>query len=163
MGGGQDYSSLPLLYRLHEIRPTSVPAAAIAPTELRGVKPTAVGQAANPHAVRSTASLTNASSALEPDPPADLRPIARIERAHFRSDRHQNPVAATPVHKRSVRSQSHVQCQAVAQRMETSILFYSLSKSKSGRHPNRPQQRPSGRSGGSRTKISVRPSRGMPR
>ena len=97
MCGGQDHSGLPLLQRVHEIRPTGGPAAAIAPTKLRSIEPSAIGQAANPHAVRSTASLTNAPSALEPDPSADLRPIARIELAHLTSDRHHTPVAATPV------------------------------------------------------------------
>jgi hypothetical protein len=72
-------------------------AAAIAPSKTRSVEPTAIGQAANPHAVRSTTSLTNASSALEPDPLADLSPISWIELSHFRSDWHQYPTAATPV------------------------------------------------------------------
>jgi hypothetical protein len=97
MGGGQDHSGLPLLYRLHEVGPTGMTAAAIAPSKTRSVEPTAIGQAANPHAVRSTTSLTNASSALEPDPLADLSPISWIELSHFRSDWHQYPTAATPV------------------------------------------------------------------
>jgi NAD(P)-dependent dehydrogenase (short-subunit alcohol dehydrogenase family) len=49
--------------------------------------------AANPHIVRATALLTNGSSALEPNSPADLWPIAGIIPAHLRPDRHRDPVS----------------------------------------------------------------------
>ena len=132
MCGGQDHSGLPLLHRLHEIGPTGVPAAAITPTKLRSVEPSVIGQAANPDAVRSTASLTNAPSALEPDPSADLRPIARIELAHLRSDRHQYP------RRRNAgaggRSHLRIQCQAVAHIMETPPFFFFSRNREVGGH-----------------------------
>ena len=58
-----------------EIGPARHPSAAIAPGVLRGIEPASVGQTANCHAMRSAASLANAGGALEPHPPADLRPI----------------------------------------------------------------------------------------
>jgi hypothetical protein len=138
VGSGQDHAGLTRLCRLHEVGPASGPAAAIAPTMIGSIKPTTIGQAANCHAVGAATSLTNAASALEPHPPADFGPIAGIELPHLTSDGHQSPVVATPVHKHSARSQSGVQCQAVAQGMEKSTVFCSLSKSKSGRQPNHP-------------------------
>lgn len=165
MCGGQDHSGLPLLYCLHEIRPTSVPAAAIAPTELRGVEPTAIGQAANPHAVRSTTSLTNTPGALEPDPSADLRLIAWIELARLRSDGHQYPRRRNAgALECNGRSHSRLRSQAAAQSIETPTVFCFLAKSRGWRAiESSVQHRPSGRSGGSRTRISVRPSKGVPR
>ncbi len=98
MGRGQDHSGLPLLRRLHEVGPAGVPTAAIAPTMTGNIEPTAIGQAANCHAVRAATSLTNALSTLEPHPPADFAPISCIELPHLRSYRHQSLVVATPVH-----------------------------------------------------------------
>jgi hypothetical protein len=74
-----------------EIGPLSWAAAASAPGAKSGVKPTPVGQTAHGHAVRPATSLANAGGALEPHPPADMRPIARIKLPHFRSDRHRHP------------------------------------------------------------------------
>src|SRR5271154_138601 len=82
--GGQDHTGLPRLRRLHEVGPAGGPAAAIAPTMTGSIKPAPTGQAANCHAVGAATSLTNAASAREPHPPADLRPIAGIELPHLR-------------------------------------------------------------------------------
>ena len=80
------------LRRFDEIGPTRGPTSAVTPGVTGGIEPAAVGQTANGHAMRPTASLAHAGGALEPHPPADLRPIARIKLPHLRPDRHRYPV-----------------------------------------------------------------------
>ena len=123
VGSSQDHAGLTCLRRLHEVGPAGGAAAAIAPTVRGSIKPATIGQAANCHAVGAAASLTDTASALEPHPPADFGPISGIKFAHLRSDRHQSPVVAMPVHKPSGRSQSRIQCQAIAQGIETPTFF----------------------------------------
>jgi hypothetical protein len=90
---GRRHPDLPLLHSLHQVGPTSDAAAAGAPDMLRRIEPPPVGQAADFDTVRSTAGLANAGGALEPHAAADLGPIAGIIPAHFRPDRHRDPVS----------------------------------------------------------------------
>src|SRR6516162_1642520 len=87
----QDDAGSPHLRRLLEIGPTRRPPVAISPGVSRGIEPTSIRQTANGDAVRPTAPLANAGSALEAHAPADLRPVAGIEPSHLRLDRHQHP------------------------------------------------------------------------
>ena len=91
MRRSQHDAGVPDLGGFDEIGPARHPSAAITPGVLRGIEPAPVGQTANCHAMRPAASLANAGGALEPHPPADLRPIARIKSPHFRPDWHRYP------------------------------------------------------------------------
>src|SRR5690242_12481705 len=57
---------------LLQIGPPGWPATAIAPGVSRGIEPTSIRQTANGDAMRPTAPLANAGSALEAHAPADL-------------------------------------------------------------------------------------------
>ena len=91
VGRSQNDAGVPDLSGFDEIGPARRPPPAIAPGVLHGIEPAPVRQTANRHAVPPVASLTDTGGALEPYPPADLRPIARIKLPHFRSDRHRHP------------------------------------------------------------------------
>src|ERR1700738_268962 len=68
----QDDAGLPHLRCFLEIGPPRRPAAAISPGVSRGIEPTSIRQTANGDAMRPTAPLANAGSALEAHAPADL-------------------------------------------------------------------------------------------
>jgi hypothetical protein len=68
----QDDAGSPHLRRLLEVGPPGWPATAIAPSASRGIEPTSIRQTANGDAMRPTAPLANAGSALEAHAPADL-------------------------------------------------------------------------------------------
>ena len=91
VGCSKNNAGVPDLSGFDEIGPARWPSPAIAPGVLHGIEPAPVRQTANRHAVPPVASLTDTGGALEPHPPADLRPIARIKLPHFRSDRHRHP------------------------------------------------------------------------
>ena len=79
VGCSQNDAGVPDLGGFDEIGPARRPPPVIAPGVLHGIEPAPVRQTANCYAVPPVASLTDTGGALEPHPPADLRPIARIK------------------------------------------------------------------------------------
>jgi hypothetical protein len=67
----QDDPRFPHLRCFLEIGPLARPAAATTPSVASGIEPTSIGQTANDHAMRPTASLANAGGALEPHAPTN--------------------------------------------------------------------------------------------
>lgn len=72
-------------------RTADQPPATIAPRPYVGVKPDTVraDKLRDVTSVRTMTMLTAATGTLEPNDPADLRPVDRIEPAMFRTDRHE--------------------------------------------------------------------------
>ena len=88
----QDDAGLSERHRILDIRPSYWPAPTITPRVARGVEPTTIGQATDSLTMRPTASLADATSALEAHASADLRPVDRVEPAQLTLDRQSSPL-----------------------------------------------------------------------
>jgi hypothetical protein len=71
-----------------QVRPACRTAAAIAPGCEPRVEPAPIRKTPEVHAMRAPAALALPARALEPNAPAALRPVSRIERAQFGTDGH---------------------------------------------------------------------------
>src|SRR5690242_12474289 len=83
VGRCQDDAGSPHPGHFLQIGPPGRPPAPIAPGMTGGVEPPSVRQTADSDAMWPAASLANTGGALEPDVPANLRPIAGIKSPHL--------------------------------------------------------------------------------
>jgi hypothetical protein len=91
MGRGQDYPRVADLGHFDKIGPACRSTVSAALDAMRRIKPSAIVQTADFHAVGPAATLADAASAIKANAPADVRPVARIKAAHLRLDRHYRP------------------------------------------------------------------------
>ena len=89
MRGRQHDPGRPLCKQIGRAGAGTAPSPAGAPAPRLRIQPTPVGQAGHRLPVRSPARLAAPASPAEPDGPAQLGPVDRVEPAQLRADRHQ--------------------------------------------------------------------------